>query len=60
VMGVVSRAAPSLNLMVVGAPIRLLVGLFALSGALEVVPGVITRSATMSLELASRLTLAFQ
>ena len=60
VMGVVSRAAPSLNLMIVGAPIRLLVGLFALSAALEVVPGVITRSATMSLELASRLALAFK
>lgn len=60
VMGVVSRAAPSLNLMVIGAPVRLLVGLFALSAALEVVPGVITRSAMMSLELASRLALAFK
>jgi flagellar biosynthetic protein FliR len=55
VMGVVTRAAPSLNLMVIGAPVRLLVGLFALSIAIQVVPSLINRTAGWSLELAAEL-----
>jgi len=60
VMGVVTRAAPSLNLMVIGAPIRLLVGLFSLSIAVQVVPSLINRTAGWSLELAAQLALAFK
>ena len=60
VMGVITKVAPSLNLMVIGAPLRLLVGLFALAVALEVIPGLIGRSSGMALELTSRLALAFK
>jgi flagellar biosynthesis protein FliR len=60
VMGVVTRAAPSLNLMVIGAPVRLLVGLFALSMAIQVVPSLINRTAGWSLELAAQLAHSFR
>jgi flagellar biosynthetic protein FliR len=60
VMGVVTRAAPSLNLMVIGAPVRLLVGLFALSIAIQVVPSLINRTAGWSLELAAELAHSFK
>jgi flagellar biosynthesis protein FliR len=60
VMGVVTRVAPTLNLMVIGAPLRLLVGLFALGVAIQIVPGVVIRMSEWSLELASQLALAFR
>jgi flagellar biosynthetic protein FliR len=60
VMGVVTRAAPSLNLMIIGAPIRLLVGLFALGGAIQVIPSLINRTAGWSLELAAQLAHSFR
>jgi len=60
VLGVITRAAPSLNLMVIGAPLRLIVGLAALGIALQVVPGVMTRVSTWGLELGAQLALAFR
>jgi flagellar biosynthesis protein FliR len=60
VMGVVSRAAPSLNLMVIGAPLRLIVGLFALGLSIQVVPGVMARASAWGLELGARLAMAFR
>jgi flagellar biosynthetic protein FliR len=60
VMGVVSRAAPSLNLMVIGAPLRLIVGLFALGLSIQVVPGVMARASALGLDLGARLALAFR
>ena len=41
VMGLIARAAPQLNLLVVGTPVRLLVGMLALSAGIQVVPGVV-------------------
>lgn len=60
VMGVISRAAPSLNLMVIGAPMRLLVGLAALGAAIQVVPGVVTHMSTWAMELSAQLAFALR
>lgn len=54
-MGLIARAAPSLNLLVVGTPMRLLVGLLALAAGIQVVPGVVASSATPALEAGYRL-----
>jgi flagellar biosynthetic protein FliR len=55
VLGLVSRAAPALNLMVIGFPLRVGIGLLALGVGIQVVPGVIARYAPAALETASRL-----
>ena len=60
VMGLISRAAPSLNLMVIGAPLRLLVGLASLGVAIQVVPSVMTRVSTWGMDLSAQLALAFR
>lgn len=54
-LGLISRAAPSLNLMVVGAPIRLLAGLAALAIGVQVVPSVISGIARSAVEASVRL-----
>jgi flagellar biosynthetic protein FliR len=54
-MGLIARAAPSLNLMVVGTPLRLLVGLLALAAGIQVVPGVVAAAAAPALEAGFRL-----
>lgn len=59
-LGLISRAAPSLNLMAIGFPIRLLAGLAALSAAIGVLPSAASRLVTPAMELASRLALAFK
>jgi len=58
-MGLIARAAPQLNLLVVGTPVRLLVGMLALSAGIQVVPGVIAGATTPALEAAIRLMRAF-
>jgi flagellar biosynthetic protein FliR len=55
VLGLVSRVAPALNLMVIGFPIRLGVGLLALAVAIQVVPGAIQRYAPAAFDAAVRL-----
>lgn len=59
-IGLASRAAPALNLMAIGFPIRLAVGLFALGVTVEVVPGTIARVAPSVFELATRAATAFR
>jgi flagellar biosynthetic protein FliR len=59
-LGLASRAAPMLNLMAQGFPIRLLVGLIALAAVIRVLPPVIRRVVPVALDLASRLAMAFQ
>jgi flagellar biosynthetic protein FliR len=59
-LGLASRAAPMLNLMAQGFPIRLLVGLVALAAVLRVLPPVVKRALPAALDLASRMALAFQ
>jgi flagellar biosynthetic protein FliR len=57
-LGLVTRAAPQLNLMVMGAPVRLLVGLFVLGTTLAVVPDVVLSTIEPALRLASKLASA--
>jgi flagellar biosynthetic protein FliR len=57
-LGLVSRVAPQLNLMVMGAPVRILVGLFILGATLAVVPDVVLGAVDPALRLASRMAAA--
>jgi flagellar biosynthesis protein FliR len=59
-LGIITRAAPALSIMVVGAPVRLLVGLVALAAAIGVVPGVTSGLVGKALELGARLAMAFR
>lgn len=59
-VGIVSRGAPALNLMVIGFPIRLIAGLAALAATIGVVPSVVNRMVMPALEMAVRLVQAFR
>lgn len=59
-LGLAGRAAPMLNLMAQGFPIRLIVGLLTLAAVLRVLPPVVERAVPKAMELAARLALAFQ
>jgi flagellar biosynthetic protein FliR len=54
-VGLVSRVAPALNMMVLGFPIRLIAGLVALAATIGVVPTVVSRMVVPALEMAGRL-----
>jgi flagellar biosynthesis protein FliR len=57
-MALATRAMPQLNLMVIGAPVRLLVGLFVLGVTLAAVPEVVLMAVEPALRLAARLASA--
>lgn len=59
-VGLISRAAPALNLMAIGFPVRLLAGLVALAATIAVVPSIVARLMVPALELAGRLAFAFR
>lgn len=59
-MGLISRSAPMLNLLVVAAPIRVLVGLTVVAAVLPAAPGVIRRFSTVLLELGVSMAGAFR
>jgi flagellar biosynthetic protein FliR len=59
-LGLLSRAAPSLNLMASGFAIRSLVGLAVLSLTLSVIPGVVRGAIPTVMELAARLASLFR
>lgn len=59
-LGLLARAAPTLNLMAQGFPVRLLVGLLALAAMIRVVPGVVASAVPGALELAVRTAAAFR
>ncbi len=59
-VGLVSRSAPSLNFMVVGYPVRLLVGLFVLAVTIGTVPQVIASVVERTIELGLSLAAAFR
>ena len=57
----ISRAAPALNLMVVGTPIRLIVGLLAVAAVIPLVPvAELARFATLATELGLHAARAFR
>ncbi len=59
-LGLMGRAAPMLNLMSQGFPVRVIVGLLALAAVVRVIPDVIARVVPQALEIAARLALAFK
>ena len=59
-LGLLSRAAPQLNLTVNAAPIRLFTGLAVLATTIAVVPDVIHTSLAPVLQLAARVAAAFR
>lgn len=59
-MGLMSRAAPSLNLLIVGAPLRLPVGLLVVAASLAAMPALISRLLPRALELATAAAGAFR
>lgn len=59
-LGLAARAAPTLNLMAQGFPIRLIVGLLTLAAMLRVIPTVVERTVPVALELAARVAVAFK
>lgn len=59
-VGLVSRSAPSLNFMIIGYPIRLLVGLMVLAVVVTTVPGVISGTIERAIGLGLALAAAFR
>jgi flagellar biosynthetic protein FliR len=59
-LGLLSRAAPTLNLMAQGFPIRLLLGLLALAAAVHAIPGVMAGAFPRVLELGARAAGTFR
>lgn len=53
--GLISRAAPALNLMVVGTPVRLIIGLLVVAAVVPQIPGVTMRVVTIAFEAARAL-----
>lgn len=59
-MGLISRTAPALNLMVVGAPLRVVSGLLVVMIVLPATPGVVRRFSSLVVELGGLLSGAFK
>lgn len=59
-LGLISRTAPALSVMVIGAPIRLVVGLGVLAVVIATIPGVISSMTQPAIELALRTAAAFR
>lgn len=59
-MGLLSRVAPSLNVMSSGAPIRSLVGLVVIAAGISALPGLIGRYVPSVMELGATLARAFR
>jgi len=59
-LGLIVRAAPAMNVMVVGTPLRLLVGLAVVAAVVPYIPSVITRFSTLAAELGMQAARAFR
>jgi flagellar biosynthetic protein FliR len=59
-LGLVARAAPSMNLMAQGFPIRLIVGLLTLATVVKIIPGVVAGALPRALELGARVAATFR
>lgn len=60
VLGVMARVAPTLNLMVTAAPVRLLVGWMALALTIRVLPDILIRAFPQALSLGARTAAALR
>lgn len=59
-LGVMARSMPSLNLMMSGAPVRLIVGLIALAATMPLLPQAVKSAVIPALELAARVAAVFR
>ena len=59
-LGLIARAAPGINLMVVSQPLRIIIGLLVIASILAMTPGLVARYITPSLEAGMRAALAFR
>lgn len=60
VTALISRAAPAINLQVIGTPVRIVVGLLAVSAVVGLIPGLSARFVTVATEAALALARAFR
>ena len=59
-LGLLARVAPSLNVMIAGAPVRVIVGLLVLAASLVALPALIGRYVPTVFELGAGLAAAFR
>jgi len=59
-VGLISRAAPALNFMVIGYPVRIIVGLTVLAALLGTIPSLTASLTEEVIELALRFAAAFR
>jgi flagellar biosynthetic protein FliR len=59
-LGIVARVAPALNVMMSGAPLRLLVGLLVVAATVTAMPALLTRYVPQVLSLAAEAARAFR
>jgi flagellar biosynthetic protein FliR len=59
-MGVISRAAPAINLMAVGMPLRLMVGLMVVAMSVPAAPRVVAQFESVAAEISIRAARAFR
>ena len=60
VIGFISRVAPGINFMVIGYPLRMVVGLFVLGLVVSAVPGVVSGLTGRTIRLALDTASAFR
>jgi flagellar biosynthesis protein FliR len=58
--GLISKVIPAMNLMVLGTPMRLLVGLLAVAAVVPQIPGITARFVPMAIETGLQLARAFR
>ncbi len=59
-LGLITRAAPALNIMAIGTPLRLMIGLLVVAALVPVVPPIVTRFITTVAELGMAAARAFK
>lgn len=59
-MGLISRSAPMLNLLVIAVPVRVLVGLVVVAAVLPAAPGVVRRFSSVLLDVGMTMAGAFR
>lgn len=60
VLGLLGRIAPALNVMIAGAPIRLVAGLLVVAATMAFLPGVVSAYAESAFRLAAELAAGFR
>jgi flagellar biosynthetic protein FliR len=59
-LGLLARVAPSLNVIIAGAPVRIVAGLLVLSASLVGLPSLLARYAPVVFEMAAALAAGFR